>query len=151
MVCSHWLSPGLGLGWIGCKVLCKNFHTAPEQGQWRMDYVPIFQVLKLFQVVCFNCISMGFRCLVLVPDTASVITPYGCSENTLEHFRSMRQYDVTIPETLMVCSHVTKFSPIFYFKYRSVVLSIMGDKTIQPIIQTVTIDTMLNWITDRYF
>ena len=37
-----------------------------------MVYVPIFQVLKLFQVVCFNEISMAFRCPVLVPDTASV-------------------------------------------------------------------------------
>ena len=27
----------------------------------------------------------------------------------------------------------------------------MGDKPIQPIIQPVTIDTMLNWITERYF
>ena len=37
----------------------------PEQGQGRMGYVPIFQVLKLFQVVCFNCISIAFRCPVL--------------------------------------------------------------------------------------
>ena len=36
-----------------------------------MSYVPIFQVLKLFQVVYFNDISMAFRCLVLAPDTAS--------------------------------------------------------------------------------
>ena len=25
-----------------------------------MDYVSIFEVLKLFQVVCLNCISMAF-------------------------------------------------------------------------------------------
>ena len=37
-----------------------------------MGNVPIFQVLKLFQVVCFNCISMAFRCPVLAPDTDSV-------------------------------------------------------------------------------
>ena len=36
-----------------------------------MGYVPIFQVLKLVQLVCFNDISMAFRCPG-VPDTASV-------------------------------------------------------------------------------
>ena len=36
---------------------------------------------------------------------------------------------------------------LFTLKYRSVILSIMGDKPIQP----VTIDTMLNCIMDRYF
>ena len=57
---------------MGCMVLGRTFHTAseqgqgPEQGQRRMGYVPVFQVLKLFQVVCFNCISMAFRCPVLV-------------------------------------------------------------------------------------
>ena len=55
-----------------------TFHTAPEQGQGpgqgqgRMGYVPIFQILKLSQVVCCNDISMAFRCPVLAPDTASV-------------------------------------------------------------------------------
>ena len=53
-------------------ILRRTFHIAPEQGQGRMGYVPIFQVLKLFQVVCFNDISMAFRCSVLAPDTASV-------------------------------------------------------------------------------
>ena len=74
MVYSHWLSPGLGQGpgRIGYMVLRRAFHIAPEQGQGRMGYVPIFQVLKLFQVVCFNDISMAFRCPVLAPDTASV-------------------------------------------------------------------------------
>ena len=78
MLYSHWLSPGLeqrpgpGPGRMGCMLLRGAFHTAPEQGQGRMGYVPIFQVLKLFQVVCFNCISMAFTCLVLIPDTASV-------------------------------------------------------------------------------
>ena len=76
MVYSHWLSPGpgqgMGHGRMGCMVLCRTFHTASEQGQGRMGYVPIFQVLKLFQVVCFNDISMAFRCPVLVQDTASV-------------------------------------------------------------------------------
>ena len=37
-----------------------------------MGYVPIFEVLKLFQVVCFNDMSMAFRCPVLAPNTASV-------------------------------------------------------------------------------
>ena len=68
---SHWLSPGLtrglgtGPGRMGCMVLRRTFHIAPEQGQGpeqghgRMGYVPIFQVLKLFQVVCFNDIAMA--------------------------------------------------------------------------------------------
>ena len=84
MAYSHWLSPGLGQGLgpgagrMGCMVLRGIFYTAPEQeqgpeqGQERMGYIPIFQVLKLFQVVCFNDISMAFRCPVLAPDTASV-------------------------------------------------------------------------------
>ena len=74
MVYSHWLPPGHGPGpgRMGCMVLCRTFHTTPEQGQGRMGYLPIFQVLKLFQAVCFNCISMALRCPVLVPDTASV-------------------------------------------------------------------------------
>ena len=63
MVYSHWLSPAPGPGRMGCMVL-RTFHIAPEQGQGpvqgqgRMGYVPIFQVLKLLQVVCFNDISM---------------------------------------------------------------------------------------------
>ena len=80
MVYSHWLFPGPGQepgpepGRMGCMVLRRTFHIAPEQkqGQGRMGYVPIFQVLKLFQVVCFNWISMAFRCPVLAPDIASV-------------------------------------------------------------------------------
>ena len=74
MVYLHWLSPergqgpGLGHGRMGCIGLCRNFHTAPEKGQGpeqeqeRMGYIPIFQVPKLFPVVCFNDISMAFRC-----------------------------------------------------------------------------------------
>ena len=42
-----------------------------EQGQGRMGYIPIFHVLKLFQVVCFNDTSMASKCPVLAPDTAS--------------------------------------------------------------------------------
>ena len=63
---------------MGGIALCRTIHTAPEQGQGpkqeqrRKGYVPIFQVLRLFQAVCFNDISMAFRCPVLVPDTASV-------------------------------------------------------------------------------
>ena len=59
-------------------VLRRTFHTTPEQGQGseqrqgRMGYVPILLVLKLFQVECFNDISMAFRCPILVPDTANV-------------------------------------------------------------------------------
>ena len=54
---------------MGCMVL-RTFHIAaeqrqgPEQGQGSMGCVPIFQVLKLFQVVWFNDISMAFRCTV---------------------------------------------------------------------------------------
>ena len=35
MVYSHWLSPGLGpeSGTMGCMVLRRTFHTAPEQEQ----------------------------------------------------------------------------------------------------------------------
>ena len=84
MVYSHWLSPrpGQGLGpepgRMGFMVIRRTFHTAPEQeqgpeqGQGRMGYVPIFQVLKLSWVVCFNDFSMAFRGPVLAPDTASV-------------------------------------------------------------------------------
>ena len=83
MVYSHWLSPGPGWGpgpvsgRMGYMIL-RTFHIAPEpgqgpeQGQGRMGHVPIFQVLKLFQVVCFHDISMAFWCPVLAPDTASV-------------------------------------------------------------------------------
>ena len=52
MVHSHWMSPGQGLGHglMGCMVLCRTFHTTPEQGQrpeqGRMVYRPIFQALK---------------------------------------------------------------------------------------------------------
>ena len=76
MVYLHWLSPGPGQG--PSPEPGRTFHTAPEQeqgseqGQGRMGYEPIFQVLKLFQVVCFNDISMAFRCPVLAPDTASM-------------------------------------------------------------------------------
>ena len=39
----------------------------------RLGYITIFlQVLKLFQMVYFNDISMAFRCTLRVTDTASV-------------------------------------------------------------------------------
>ena len=66
MAYSHWMSLRSGHGRMGCMVLCRTFYTAPEQGQGpeqghgRMGYIPIFQVLKLFQVVCFSCFS-GFQ------------------------------------------------------------------------------------------
>ena len=99
MVYSHWLSPGPepGSGRMGCMVLKRTFHTAPKQGQapeqgkGRMGYVLIFQVLKLFQVVCFNDISMVFKCAVLAPDTASVNGFYIISVPVLALFRSRRQ------------------------------------------------------------
>ena len=46
MVHSHWISPGSGqrLGpgpaKMDCMVLCRTFHTVPEQG--RIGYVAIF-------------------------------------------------------------------------------------------------------------
>ena len=54
---------GLGTrhGWIGCMVLCRTSHTAPERGRGLIPIVPIVLVLVPFPV--------------LVPDTASVITP----------------------------------------------------------------------------
>ena len=73
MVHSHWRSLGQGPGprRMGCMVLRRTFNTAPEQeqGEW---VIPIFQVLKLFQGVYFNDISVVFRCPVLAPETASV-------------------------------------------------------------------------------
>ena len=78
MVYSHWLSLAPETGRMAYMVLKRTFHAAPtqeqgpEQGQGRMGYVPIFQVLKLLQVVCFNDISMTSRCPVLVPDATSV-------------------------------------------------------------------------------
>ena len=98
MVYLHWLSPVLGQGpgprlrKIACMVLSRAIHTAPEQGQGRIGYVPIFQVLKLFQVVWyFNGFQVASRdpihsqcerfphnvpdpVPILVPDTASVVT-----------------------------------------------------------------------------
>ena len=73
MVFSHWLSLGLGQGPGPVSgIIAPEQGQGPEHGQGRMGYVPIFQVLKLFQVVCFNGISMAFRCSVLAPDTASM-------------------------------------------------------------------------------
>ena len=67
MVYSHWLGPepgpgeGQGLGRMGCMVLIRTFHTAPEQGQGRTPgtfsgpeewvWYHIFQVLKMYPVM----------------------------------------------------------------------------------------------------
>ena len=72
-------------------VLRRTFHIAPEQGQGRIGYVPIFQVLKLFQVVCFNDISMAFRCPALASDTASVNGFYIILDWSLSLSLSQRQ------------------------------------------------------------
>ena len=46
---------------------------------------------------------------------------------------------------LKVCSHITKFSPIFTFKISTRnSINKMGDEPILPVIQPVTINTMLN-------
>ena len=50
----------LGPGWMGYMILW-TLNTTPALEQGRMDCVPIFQVLKQFQLVCFNVISMPFR------------------------------------------------------------------------------------------
>ena len=72
---THWLSskPGQGLGSgprrMGCMVLYRTFHTAPEQEDGRTVMYPFSGPGT---VVCFNCMSMAFRCPVLVPGTANV-------------------------------------------------------------------------------
>ena len=42
MVSPYWLSLGLGPshGWKGCMLLCRTFHTAPEQGWGLTPVVP---------------------------------------------------------------------------------------------------------------
>ena len=83
MMYSHWLTPGQGPGsepgGMGCMVLRRTFHTAPELEQGpehgRMGCVLIFQVLKLFWVVCFNDISIAFRCPVLAPGFCIISIP----------------------------------------------------------------------------
>ena len=103
MVYSYWLflelgqGPGPGPGRMGCMVLRRTFHTVPEQGQGRKGYVPIFQGTELFQVMCFNDISITFRCLVLVPDTASV--------------NSFCIISVPVPETANVSIPLVQKSP----------------------------------------
>ena len=57
MVYSHWLSPGPGM--MGYLVLCRTFHTAPEQGERKMGYMPIFHILKLFQEGVFQLYFKG--------------------------------------------------------------------------------------------
>ena len=119
-VYSHWLSPGPGpgLGSMGCMVLCRTFHTAPEQGQGRMWYAPIIQVLTLFQVVCFNGISMAFRCPVLVPPRYSQrerflhnIRPSPCPCPGPRH--SQRDYTT-------ICTRVTKAIRISLYNTRPI-------------------------------
>ena len=46
-------------------------------------------------MVFFNCISMAFRCPVLVPDTASVITPLWLIQTEVEQYRDQDQFYVT--------------------------------------------------------
>ena len=124
MVYSHWLGPELELGQgpgpvlcrtfhiaqgpgrIGCMVLIRTFHIAPEQAQgrtlvfitghifrtWKMGTRPILQVLKIFHV--FFPVPVQVQCErfllklynpffqvpvpvpVPVPDQASVNTPW---------------------------------------------------------------------------
>ena len=61
MVNLHWLSPRPGPEQMGYMILCRTFHTAPEQGPEQrretMGCIHICQVLELFQVVCFNGIQ----------------------------------------------------------------------------------------------
>ena len=61
--------------------------------------------------------------------------------------------------SLQPCSHIRKFSLILLLQKTGRyclalcqwITDIMGCKPIQPIIQPITINTILNWITDRYF
>ena len=64
-----------------------------------MYYVPIFQVLKLFQAVYFNDILMAFRCLVLVSDTAGVIT--SCLTSCLRKLVSGLGWDLQQPDAYL--------------------------------------------------
>ena len=68
---SHWLSPGPGPGpepgRMGCIVITRTFHTAPEreqgpeQGQGRMRYIPIFRRCVLVIFNDFQVSSPGPR------------------------------------------------------------------------------------------
>ena len=92
VVYSHCLSPESGR--IGCMALCRTFHTAPEQGQGRMGYVPIFQVLKLFQVV-FQLYFNGFRVSSPGPrhsqhDKTLIPTEVSDSESEVSRFLFLR-------------------------------------------------------------
>ena len=55
------MEQGPGHGRMGCMVLCRTFHTAPEQGQGQHLLPPI--------------VLVPVPVPVLVPDTTSVITP----------------------------------------------------------------------------
>ena len=77
MVYSHWLSPGLGHGRMGCMVLYRTFHTASEQGQGKMGYKLIFQVPVPVQVQYERFYIKPYNPFVhvLVLETASVNKP----------------------------------------------------------------------------
>ena len=80
MVYSHWLGPesgpgqGQGLGRMGCMVLIRTFHTAPEQGQGRTPgtfsgpeewvWYPFFRSWKcaLWWILVFFPIPVQVQC-----------------------------------------------------------------------------------------
>ena len=78
MVYSHWLSPGQGHGRMGCMVLYRKFHTAPEQGQGKIGYIPIFQVPVPVQVQYERFYIKPYNPFVhvLVLEKASVNKPW---------------------------------------------------------------------------
>ena len=58
---------------MGCMVLCRTFHTAPEQGQ------------RLTPIVPHSSGSGPVPVPVPTPDTASVVTPKQARHNTDKH------------------------------------------------------------------
>ena len=58
--------------------------------------------------------------------------------------KSMATSIVNFVVKAKVCSHITKFSPISYLKISARYSVNMGDEPILPVIQSITINTMLN-------
>ena len=83
-------APGPRHGQMGCRVLCRTFHTAPKQGQGLIPIVPH---------------SVPFP--VPVPDTTSVITPW------MHHLFTNRQTDkqTHVPLSCWQPSHTRRTRP----------------------------------------
>ena len=72
MVHSHWLCLGREPQPGRMVSHCTWTGTGTWIGTGKNGYVPIFHILKLFPLVCFNWISVAFKCPVLAPYTTSV-------------------------------------------------------------------------------